>query len=63
MVLCVKKQMIKTLLLSTEEEDLRKGAGIIKDGSGTQFDPECVEVFIESPAEVRKVLKRYQEIQ
>ena len=40
-----------------------KAMQIIKDGSGTQFDPKCVEVFIESSAEVRKVLKRYQEIQ
>ena len=34
---------------------------IIKDGSGTQFDPLCVEVFLESVAEVKKVLKKYQE--
>ncbi len=35
---------------------------IIREGSGTQFDPLCVEVFIESLAEVRKVLSKYQEI-
>ena len=42
---------------------VEKAMQIIKEGSGTQFDPKCVEVFIESSAEVRKVLKRYQEIQ
>ncbi|MCR4690054.1 MAG: HD domain-containing protein [Lachnospiraceae bacterium] len=35
---------------------------MIKDGAGTQFDPKCVEVFVESVAEVKKVLKRYQEL-
>ncbi len=35
---------------------------IITDASGTQFDPKCVEVFAESAAEVKKVLKKYQEI-
>ncbi len=39
-----------------------KAMQIIKDGSGTQFDPKVVEVFVESSAEVKKVLKRYQEI-
>ena len=35
---------------------------IIQDGAGTQFDPLCVEVFLESLAEVKKVLSKYQEI-
>ncbi|MBR3102634.1 MAG: HD domain-containing protein [Lachnospiraceae bacterium] len=34
---------------------------IIQDGAGTQFDPLCVEVFLESVAEVKKILKKYQE--
>ncbi|MBQ5415385.1 MAG: threonylcarbamoyl-AMP synthase [Firmicutes bacterium] len=34
--------MIETLLLSTEEEDLRKGAGIIKDGGLVAFPTETV---------------------
>lgn len=33
---------------------------IIKD-SGTHFDPKCVEVFVESEKEVRRVLKKYQD--
>ena len=39
-----------------------KAVEIIKEGSGTQFDPKCVEVFMESLTEVKKVLKKYQEI-
>ena len=38
-----------------------KAVSIIEEGSGTQFDPKCVEVFIESLNEVKKVLKKYQE--
>ncbi|MCR5685844.1 MAG: HD domain-containing protein [Lachnospiraceae bacterium] len=34
---------------------------MIEEGSGTQFDPKCVEVFLESLTEVKKILKRYQE--
>ncbi len=34
---------------------------IITEGSGTQFDPLCVEVFFESEDEVRKVLRKYQD--
>ncbi len=34
---------------------------IIKEGSGTQFDPLCVEVFMESLPEIKKVLNKYQE--
>ena len=33
---------------------------IVKD-SGKHFDPKCVEVFVESEKEVRRVLKKYQE--
>ncbi len=38
-----------------------KAISIIKEGSGTQFDPKCVEVFLDSLSEVKKVLKRYHE--
>ena len=38
-----------------------KAVAIIEEGSGTQFDPKCVEVFLDSLPEVRKVLKKYQE--
>ncbi len=34
---------------------------IIEGGSGTQFDPKCVEVFMESITEIKKVYKKYQE--
>ena len=38
-----------------------KAIGIIEEGSGTQFDPKCVEVFLESLDEVKAVLKKYHE--
>ena len=34
---------------------------IIKQESGTHFDPKCVEVFAEAEEEIRLVLRRYQE--
>lgn len=39
-----------------------KAAAIIEEGSGTQFDPKCVEVFLEALPEVRQVLRKYHEI-
>ncbi len=38
-----------------------KAVSIIEEGSGSQFDPRCVEVFLERINEVKKVLKKYQE--
>ncbi len=38
---------------------LEKALEIITDGSGTQFDPKVVEVFLESLPEVKMVLKKY----
>ncbi|MCR5212839.1 MAG: HD domain-containing protein [Eubacterium sp.] len=37
-----------------------KAIAIIQEGSGTQFDPKCVEVFMDSLDEVKEVLKKYQ---
>ena len=34
---------------------------MIKDGAGTQFDPKCVDAFMESLTEVKKIYKKYQE--
>ena len=34
---------------------------LIKEGAGTQFDPKCVEVFLESISEVKKIYRKYQE--
>ncbi|MCR5790148.1 MAG: HD domain-containing protein [Lachnospiraceae bacterium] len=39
---------------------VEKAIQIIRDGAGTQFDPKCVEVFLENLPEVRQVLKKYQ---
>jgi HD-GYP domain-containing protein (c-di-GMP phosphodiesterase class II) len=40
---------------------IEKALEIISDGAGTQFDPKCVEVFMESMDQVIPVLKKYQE--
>ena len=37
-----------------------KAVEIIKEGSGTQFDPKCVEVFIKELPQIRAVQKTYQ---
>ena len=36
-----------------------KALSIITEGSGTQFDPKCVEVFMENLPEVKVILKKY----
>ena len=41
---------------------LEKALEIIEEGSGTQFDPKCVDAFMDSLTEVKLVLKKYQEI-
>ncbi|MCR5655620.1 MAG: HD domain-containing protein [Lachnospiraceae bacterium] len=41
---------------------LEKALEIIQEGSGTQFDPKCVEVFMESLDEVKEVLKKYNQL-
>lgn len=33
----------------------------IEEGAGTQFDPKCVEVFLESVPEIKQVLRKYQD--
>ena len=40
---------------------IEKALAIIEEGKGTQFDPKCVEVFMESLDEVKAVLKKYSE--
>ena len=39
---------------------LEEALKIIEDGKGTQFDPKCVEVFLEALPDIRNVLKRYK---
>lgn len=34
---------------------------MLEDGSGTQFDPKCVEVFIEALPEVKVIWRRYNQ--
>ncbi|MCR5581878.1 MAG: HD domain-containing protein [Pseudobutyrivibrio sp.] len=38
-----------------------KAMDILKKDAGTHFDPKCVEVFVESSKEVKRVLKKYQD--
>ena len=38
---------------------LEKALTILQEGSGTQFDPKCVEVFMDALPEVKMVLKKY----
>ena len=40
---------------------VEKSVEILEEGSGTQFDPKCIEVFLESMDLVREVLAKYQE--
>ena len=37
-----------------------KALEMLNEGAGTQFDPKCIEVFMESLTEVKIVLKKYQ---
>ena len=41
---------------------LEKALEIIEEGSGKQFDPKCVEAFMDSLTEVKLVMKKYQEL-
>ena len=41
---------------------LEKALSILEEGAGTQFDPKCVEVFMDSLTEVKIVLKKYSEM-
>ena len=38
---------------------MEKALAILQEGSGTQFDPKCVEVFMDSLPEVKRVLRKY----
>ena len=41
---------------------LEKAMEIIKEGAGTQFDPEIARIFIESEEDVRKVTQAHEEM-
>ncbi|SFD15026.1 HD-GYP domain-containing protein [Ruminococcus albus] len=41
---------------------LDKALSIIEEGNGTQFDPKCVEAFMDSLDEVKKVLRKYDQV-
>lgn len=41
---------------------LEKALAIITEESGKQFDPKCVEVFLEALPEVKVILKKYNDV-
>lgn len=42
--------------------ELDKALEILKEGSGTQFDPKCIEVFLEAVPEIKVILKKYNQL-
>ncbi len=40
---------------------IEKAISIIQEGAGSQFDPKCVEVFMEALPEVKAIQKKYSE--
>ena len=40
---------------------IEKALAILEEGSGTQFDPKCVEVFMEALPEVKIILRKYNQ--
>ncbi len=38
---------------------LEKALAILQEGAGTQFDPKCVEVFMDSLPEVKRILRKF----
>jgi HD-GYP domain-containing protein (c-di-GMP phosphodiesterase class II) len=41
---------------------LDKALSMIEEGKGSQFDPKCVEVFMDSIEEVKVILRKYTEV-
>ncbi len=40
---------------------IEKAIEMLKEGAGKQFDPKCVEVFIDALPEVKAIAKKYNE--
>ena len=38
---------------------LEKALAIMEEGKGTQFDPKCIEVFMDALPEVKIILRKY----
>lgn len=41
---------------------LEKSLSILEEGKGTQFDPKCVEVFMDALPEVKVILRKYNRV-
>ena len=52
----ISKDVTNCIVPSNSLEALK----IIEEGKGTQFDPKCVEVFLEALPDIKNVLKRYK---
>jgi HD-GYP domain-containing protein (c-di-GMP phosphodiesterase class II) len=39
---------------------LEEALKIIEEGKGTQFDPKCVEVFLDALPDIRAILRHYK---
>jgi HD-GYP domain-containing protein (c-di-GMP phosphodiesterase class II) len=40
---------------------LEQALDMMQEGAGSQFDPKCVEVFMDSLPEVKVILRKYNE--
>ena len=41
---------------------LEEALKIIEEGKGTQFDPKCVEVFLEALPDIKVILEKYNRL-
>ena len=41
---------------------IEKALEILQEGAGTQFDPKCIEVFMEALPDVKMILKKYSSV-
>ena len=38
---------------------LEQAISMLQDGAGSQFDPKCVEVFVDAIPEIKIILRKY----
>ena len=44
-----------------EPNSLEEAISVLEEGKGTQFDPKCVEAFLDSLDEVKIILRKYND--
>ena len=52
---------VACIMLNKPAFPMEKALSIIEDCKGAQFDPKCVEAFMDSLPEVQEVLGKYME--